>query len=98
MLRRPLAPALPLLFAAACGGTAAPLDWPRLSDEASIDPVLLERIRHVESACSRREPGSWLELAMVYDANDLNGLAARTYGTCLALPPEEAGASQAMLH
>jgi superkiller protein 3 len=90
--------ALLVLLAAGCGEAQSVLDWPRLTDETGIDPVLLERIRTVESACARGEDGSWLELAMVYDANDLNQLAERTYEACLQLPPEKAGASRSVLH
>jgi len=94
---RSLAQALPALLAAACGEAADP-GWPRLTDESGVDPVQLERIREAEAACARGEDGSWLELAMVYDANSLDQLAARTYEACLRLPPGKAGASPAMLH
>ncbi len=89
--------ALLVFLAAACGEAEPALDWPRLTDETGIDLVLLERIRSAESACARGEDGSWLELAMVYDANDLNQLAVRTYEFCLHLPADKAGASRSAL-
>lgn len=90
--------ALLVLLATACGRAEPAFEWARLTDESGIDPVLLERIQSVEESCARGEDGSWLELAMVYDANDLNQLAERTYAACLELPPEKAGASRSALH
>src|SRR5262245_48399104 len=87
-----------LLLSAACAKAEGDPGWPRLVDETGIDPVLLVRIQEAEAACERGEDGSWLELAMVYDANSLDQLAARAYEACLRLPPEKAGASPAALH
>jgi predicted Zn-dependent protease len=73
-----------LALTAACRDSGAATDWPRFSAPDEVDPLILRSVSAAESACERGEPGARVELAKVYDANDLNNLALETYTLLLA--------------
>ncbi len=77
-----VAGALVLTLLSACERAPAALALPR--PENLVDALILARVEDALAACERGETAARLELAKVYDANDLDELALRVYDLVLA--------------
>src|SRR5262245_30621095 len=75
---------------AACDPDPAAAALPR--PEHLVDPLILARLEPALAACARGEPGALLELAELYDANDLDELALRAYDLALRQDERDLGA------
>ncbi len=79
--------ASPLLaLAAACAPGGSELELPRLTDASGIDKLVLDRVDAALAAFEGGDEAAALELGLVYEANELDVLALRTYELCLELP------------
>ena len=84
-----------LCLPAACGqGASAAL--PRPAAE-KLDPLVRQHVERALAACERGEAGALVELAKLYDGNNLDEFALAAYELCLARP-EGAGERAAELH
>lgn len=80
---------------AACGqGAASALPRPTAEN---LDPLVRQHVERALAACERGDAGALVELAKLYDGNNLDELALAAYELCLARP-DEAGARAAELH
>ena len=69
-----------LLPASACGGRSdGSAAVPRLAEAVRIDAELAARIEEAAAGAARGERAAWIELAALYDANQLWGPAADAY-------------------
>ena len=75
---------LSLLFVVACGGGASAPELPRPPEGG--DPLVRASAERLIAACERGEPGALVELAMLYDASQLDELALVAYDRALAAP------------
>lgn len=82
---------------ASCGSGQASPAVPRLADASGVDPLVKTSVELAVASCERREPGALFELALTYDANALDELAASTYRLCLE-DAELSGARQGILY
>mgnify|MGYP001170184684 CR=1 FL=1 len=80
-----LASRLLALIAVACAHSGPALELPRLDDASGIDKLVLDRVDQALTAFERGDPAAALELGLVYEANELDVLALRTYDLCLEL-------------
>jgi tetratricopeptide (TPR) repeat protein len=62
--------------AGACSEASAPVEVPRLVDVMDVSPELLRRASDAADAAETGGPAEWLALAMLYDANYIEALAA----------------------
>jgi len=74
------------LLAAACAHAPPHPELPRLADSGGVDRLVLERVEQALGDYDRGDAQAALELALVYEANELDALALRTYEACLELP------------
>jgi predicted Zn-dependent protease len=73
-------------MAGACGPSSGRPSLPRIEHATGVDRLVLDRAEEALAAYARGDDAAALELALVYEANELDVLALAAYDACLALP------------